>query len=398
MKHIEAKANGLLSMPGLIDCHVHFREPGLTQKGDMESESKAAKAGGVLTVCEMPNTIPPTVTVEAFADKVERAKRIKDVDIRFFFGITASEHLEELKQLYASPLWKRCSGVKLYFDHSTGNQKIDASLLDAAFELCAQLNIAVVCHCEDPETNEEVRSQMVDARNIEAHSLLRPPESEDIAIERAIALARTHGTHLHIAHLSTMQGIEQVRAAKNEELKVTCEVAPHHLFLTVDDYEVLGTLGKMNPPLRTIDHQEALWAGIVDRTVDCIATDHAPHTLKEKKGTEIAGSPLRAPSGVPGVETMLPLLLTVAAGKWPHPSGHPLFHTPHAAFFVDDIVRLCFKNPNHIFHLGKDAAPEKIQIDPEAEWTIHGKNLHSKCGWTPYEGWKVTGKVLRSDV
>ena len=394
--HETIDASDYLVLPGLIDCHVHFREPGLTHKGDIASESAAAIAGGVTTACDMPNTVPPTVTIEALRAKVERAELTSACDLRFFFGATASEHLIALETLFMDPLHRdlraRCCGLKLYIDHSTGNQKIDASLIDDAFAVSARLGIVVVCHCEDPGINIESLASVPD-RGIEAHSLLRPAESEECAIAHAIDCAERHGTHLHIAHLSTMQGVELVRDAKKKGLSVTCEVAPHHLFLTEQDYEALGTLGKMNPPLRSAEHQEALWQGIAEGTIDCIATDHAPHTLEEKKNPE----PLQAPSGVPGIEMMLPLLLTVAAGHWPHP------HSQHSTFNIQpsDILRLCFTNPNRIFGLGKygivEGAPaDLVLVDLNAAWTVRGAALHGKCGWTPYEGWNVKGKVVRT--
>ena len=162
------------------------------------------------------------------------------------------------------------------------------------------------------------------------------------------------------------------------------------MFLTVEDYETLGTLGKMNPPLRSKEDQAALWGGIADGTVDCVSTDHAPHTLDEKK----SGDPLKAPSGVPGVETMVPLLLTVAAGKWPHPNPNAKSIKEKAKIQISDIVRLCFENPNRIFQLGRTKTDRTITVDLDQEWVIHGKELHSKCGWTPFEGWKVCGAIL----
>jgi dihydroorotase len=366
-------------LPGLIDCHVHFREPGLTHKGDMQSESRAALAGGVTTVCDMPNTVPPTVTVEALQGKVRRAERIRDCDIRFFFGVTEAKNLIALRKIWIGSethlrlLCARCVGVKLYLDHSTGNMGADRRVTEETFKLCGELGIPVVCHCEDPGINR-------------AHPE-RPPESEEHAVSYAIGLARTYRAPLHIAHISTKGAVDLVRRAKAEGLSVTCEAAPHHLFLTLEDLSRLGPLGKVNPPLRSSEHQEALWDGIADRTVDCIATDHAPHTLEEKNSD-------RPPSGVPGVETMLPLLLTVSSGLWPGPNlQHSTFDIQHS-----DIIRLCFTNPNRIFALGK-RAPEQggdaIEIDLEKEWTIRGADLHSKCGWTPFEGWRVKGKVVR---
>ena len=225
-------------------------------------------------------------------------------------------------------------------------------------------------------------------KDISAHSENRPAESEERAIEHVLELMKKYNVGFHVAHLSTAKGLEVVRKAKRKNLPMTCEVAPHHLFLTVEDYASLGTFGKMNPPLRSHDDQQALWEGIQDGTVDCISTDHAPHTLEEKN-TDAA---LSAPSGVPGVETMLPLLLTVAAGSWPHP--HAKLKMKNVQLKIEDIERLCFTNPNRIFNLGKDAHADTIKVDLDAEWVIHGEKLHSKCGWTPFEGWLVKGKIL----
>lgn len=388
---------GKLLMPALIDCHVHFREPGLEHKATMKTEAASAAAGGVLTVCEMPNTNPPTVTVAALADKVRRAAEIFDVDIRFFFGITQDIHLAAFLEMMDSSaeemqrLRARLAGVKIFLDHSTGNQKIADELIASVFKACADHHVTLVAHCENPEMNAAAAAQNTDP-NVASHSAMRPADSERVAIEYAIGVARVHGTNLHIAHLSTAGGVELVKKAKAEGLNITCEVAPHHLFLTTNDYTTLGTLTKMNPPVRSEEHRSALWQGIADGVVDCISTDHAPHTLEEKT----TGEPLKAPSGVPGVETMLPLLLSVAAGHWPHPNDAHVCPT----LSYSDIVRLCMTNPSRIFKLGKnDIEKEKqvavLVIDPEATWTIEGKKLHSKCGWTPFEGWTVKGKLER---
>lgn len=402
--------SGLLLFPGLIDCHVHFREPGLTHKATMQSEAAAARAGGVTTVCEMPNTIPPTVTIAALADKVRRAAKIEDCDLQFFFGITEVAHLHALRELWTGTsaelrrLKKHCCGMKLFLDHSTGNQKIAAELLDEVFAMCAELGIVIVAHCEDPEINEAAMrdgsrreadsAKRIADSDVAVHSQMRPPESEEKAVKMAVDLVRKHGAHLHVAHLSTKQGLALIAKAKKEKLPVTCEVSPHHLLLTVDDYAELGTFAKVNPPIRTKEHVEALWKGISDGVVDCIATDHAPHTKEEKA----AKNPLQAPSGLPGVETMVPLLLSVAAGKMP--GGSAKGQGPRAKLLYQDILRLCFENPNRIFGLGKkgitEGAPvDLIFVDPEAEWTIRASELHSLCGWTPFEGWEVKGKIVR---
>ena len=394
-------ATDLLIFPGLIDCHVHFREPGMEEAEDMESGSQAALAGGVTTVCEMPNTDPPTCTLDALMDKLERAKRIKDVDIRSFFNVSTEEHLDELAKINPDDI----CGVKIYFDHSTGNLGANRDAIEGAFKLCTDRGIVIVGHCEDAEINDQAKQANTET-TIDAHSEIRPPESEAKAIEEGIALSKKYGTKFHVAHLSTKQGLDIIRAAKTDNQNITCEVAPHHLFLSTDDYDHLGTLGKMNPPLRTPDHCEVLWEGIKDGTIDCIATDHAPHTIESKQcHTEAARSmtPLDSPSGVPGVETMLPLLLSAASNNNPNPR-HPNTLIPVLSevegLQYSDILRLCFNGPNQIFSLGKPGIqPGKpadiLLVNPKETWAIHGKDLHSKCGWTPYEGWEVTGKVER---
>ncbi len=377
---------GKLLFPLLIDCHVHFREPGLEHKATMQTESAGALAAGVGCVCEMPNTIPPTVTVAALADKVRRAAEVDGTVLKFFFGVTEEAHLRTLRDLWTGTsmelkrLKHHCSGLKLYLDHSTGNQKVDGGIVDEVFKVCAELRIPLVAHCEDSAMNDAAKLANP-GTDVALHSVHRPPESEATSIAEAIALAKKHGTALHIAHLSTALGVDLVRKAKKAKIAVTCEASPHHLLLSTEDYASLGALGKMNPPLRSPADSAALWKGLADGTVDCVATDHAPHTLEEKKSSD----PLAAPSGVPGVETMLPLLLTEAAKK---------------KIAYTDILRVCFTNPNRIFGLHQPSIEEKTiariaVIDPAKEWVITGKNLKGKCGWTPFEGRTVTGSVER---
>lgn len=374
-------ANGHMLFPGLIDCHVHFREPGFEAKATMQSEAVAARAGGIACVCDMPNTDPPTVTVAALADKVRRAADVRSCDIRFFFGVTRDAHLTTLKDLWSSSseelvrLRKRCAGVKLYLDHSTGNQKVAEELLGEIFETCANLSIPIIAHCEDPEINNTAKAANM-SDDISAHSVVRPVKSEVRAIENAVELVRTYGAAFHVAHLSSAEGLEVVKKAKSEKLPVTCEVAPHHLLLNVHDYERLGTLCKMNPPVRNPEDNAALVAGVKNGDIDCIATDHAPHTSEEKR----EGAPLQAPSGVPGVETALPIALTL--------------------FAPDVIYRTMYENPNAIFRLDRGdlkegSTTEIVIVKPDVPGEIHANNLHYKCGWTPFEGMKTKGAILR---
>lgn len=382
----------LLHFPKLIDCHVHFREPGFPQKATMATEAQSANSGGVGTVCEMPNTNPPTNSIAALQDKVVRAEAIKALDIRFFFSVTQPEHLEDIKQIWLektpelAKLKKRVCGIKLFLENSTGNLKTDAKFVPTIFKEAAAIQIPVTCHCEDAAMNSAANTIETDT-SVQSHSRRRPPESEGVSIQYACTLAKKYGGQLHIAHLSTLQGLAAVRKAKADKVLVTCEVAPHHLFLSTEDYDTLGTLCKMNPPVRDIKHSKALWEGILDGSIDCISTDHAPHTRQEKA----IQPPLEAPSGVPGTATMLPLLLTVAANKWPHPtSKRPI---GLGTFTYQDIVQLCFTAPNTIYNLKKDVL-DTITIDPIKEWIIKGALLHSQCSWTPYENWHVQGGLV----
>lgn len=374
-------ARGHTVFPGLIDCHVHFREPGFEHKATMKTEAASARAGGVTCVCEMPNTDPPTVTISAFSDKVRRAAEVTDCDIRFFFGVTTAQHLATLRDLWTGTaeelqrLKPHCSGVKLFLDHSTGDQKIEAELLDDVFAVCGQLQIPIIAHCEDPQLNATAKKANTKT-DVAQHSVVRPAQSEVKAITNAIALAEKHNAALHVAHLSTKRGLEIITQAKEDGLPITCEVAPHHLLFTTFDYKHLGTLCKMNPPVRQTEDNEALWHGIEEGLIDCVATDHAPHTLEEKQ----TDPPLDAPSGVPGVETALPILMR--------------------RLQPDQIYRLMFTNPNRIFGLGRPdltegSSAEIVIVDPTAVWELHAKDLHSKCDWTPYEGREVRGKVVR---
>ncbi len=284
-------------------------------------------------------------------------------------------------------------GVKIFLEHSTGNQRLEAGMVDDVFKMCKKYNVLLMAHCEDAAINARAEREYDGIRHVEMHSIIRPPESEARSIRDCISRVRAYGTRFHIAHISTLQGIDLLRQAKAEKLPVTGEVTTHNLFASTKDYKTLGTRIKMNPPIRPEEHSKALWFGVADGTVDIITTDHAPHTVQEKDNPE----PLKAPSGVPGVETRIPLLLSVAADHWPHPTSE---RPDYANLTYQDIRRLCFDNPNRIFNLGKGdiLSGEKCDIvivDPKAEWTVRAKDLRSRAGWTPYENWRMKGRVER---
>jgi dihydroorotase len=384
----------MIRFPRLVDCHVHFREPGLEWKGDLLSESIAAFFGGISVVCEMPNTNPPTQTIVALQDKILRAKRAeKYCDARFFFGATCAAHLTELESLWCNldfaETKRRCSGLKLYLDNSTGDMKADDNVLSAAFNLCGKLGVTLVAHCEHAPTNNSCCST-IPYTGPAAHSLRRPPISEARSIAAAIDLARTHKTKLHIAHLSTAEGLRAVVDARAAGLSVTCEVTAHHLFLSTSSYDCCGAKVKVNPPVRDLSDRDALWEGVFNGDVNCFCTDHAPHTTAEKDDL------VNPPSGIPSVELLLPLLLTATNGIWPHPTDPPPPSWSKYRLTHDHIIRMMHQQPNEIFSLGL-SSELTTAVDLGCEWTVAEGKLHGKCGWSPYNGWKLTGKAIVSD-
>lgn len=373
-------AAGLLIFPGLIDVHIHAREPGGEHKEDWYSATCAAVAGGVTTVLAMPNTSPPVIDAPSFAYALDRAQRKAVCDFGLYLGATnTNQSVAE-----QTPHLGEC-GLKMYMGSSTGDLLVNefAPQYEHFARYPAERLIAV--HAEHEPAVQYFASR----------GARRPPICADLETARAITLAEYCRRPVHICHLSTRREIELVRDAKSRGLPVTCEVTPHHLFLNLD-YELRADLPKelrlhqptcyaMNPPLREVSHMQALWENL--DVVDCVATDHAPHTLQEKHSA-------RPPSGVPGLETMLPLLLTSALEETARSERLTL----------SDIVRLCCAGPARLFRLaGKGTiAPgfdaDLTLVDPNSEWTIGDKPLFTKCGWTPFAGRRVRGAVRQTFV
>jgi dihydroorotase (multifunctional complex type) len=355
-------AEGLLVFPGLIDPHVHLREPGGEHKEDFASGTRAALAGGFTTVLAMPNTSPPLIDRETLMQARALAASKAVCDVGFFVGATA-DNAEQVMELAG------VVGLKLYMGSSTGSLLVaDLAGQAAHFEGYAGL---VAVHAEDEEAVEYFRTRAHFAKLGQR----RPPICASLAVSRALALAERFETRLHICHVSTAHELALIRDAKARDVKVTCEVTPHHLFLNAGDEARLGALGRMNPPLRAQKDVDALWENL--DVVDCVATDHAPHTLEEKRGRI-------PPVGVPGLETALPLMLTAV-----HESRLPLV----------EIARLMAEGPARVFGLerkgriapGYDA--DLTLVDAEEEWTIGEKTLQTKCGWSPFEGCRAKGMV-----
>lgn len=358
-------AAGLVALPGVIDAHVHFREPGLTHKEDWASGSRAALAGGVTTVLDMPNTSPPTTSLAALADKRYLASQGSLVDFGLFFGLTEHNLAEALRA-------EGVAGLKLYMGASTGGLLVTSDeALDRVF---AEARYPVVVHAEEERILRERRAAWLTEPSCVDHGVLRGIEAAVEATRRAIDMAWRNGARLHVAHLSTGAELDLVEQARRSGVRVTCEVAPHHLLL--DESYVLehGCRGKVNPPLRPAAEREALWRRLSQ--VDMIATDHAPHLPSEK---DLPYE--RAAAGLPSVELYLPLLLDcVAAGR----------------LSLSELVRLSATGPASVFGMTSKGRLEPgfdadiALVDLDAERVVDSSKLYSKCGWSPY-----TGRTLR---
>ncbi|MEZ4474054.1 MAG: dihydroorotase [bacterium] len=365
----QVDARGLHLLPGAIDPQVHFREPGKTYKEDLATGSAAAAVGGVTAFLEMPNTDPPTTTEALLADKIARATDRATAHFGFFFGATP-DNAATVAALDPT----RVPGIKIFMGSSTGTLLVDEQAALEAHFAAARVPIAV--HAED-ETRLKARVAAYAGQTDPAlHPIIRDEQAALIATTRAVELARRHEKRLHVLHLSTAEEVDFLRGLPDEGW-VTTETLPQYLWLDADAYATLGTRLQMNPPVRAKRHQAALWAGLLDGTIACIATDHAPHTVAEK-----ALPYGQAPSGMPGVELSLPLMLhAVQAGRC------SLRH----------VVRWMCEGPADCYGLarkgrllpGHDA--DLVLVDLKRSRRVEAADVVSKAGWTPFEGWTLTG-------
>jgi len=345
-----------ITLPGLIDPHVHLRDLGQDEKEDFYTGTAAALAGGFTTVLDMPNNPEPITTIERLVKKKQIAKEKIVCDVGFYFG-TQGNNFEEFEKL-SSPNILRANeesreanndqfstssnnnvyGLKVYMNHTTGNFLFDKSLLTKLFGSWTHAAGPILFHAEGE------------------------------SIGQVLQVVKKHPKPVHICHISTREELQFVLDAKQLGMPITCGVTPHHLFLTESDAIKLGPFGMMKPPLTTKEDQEFLWKNL--HNIDVIESDHAPHSKEEKQNQPV-------PFGVPGLETTLPLLLTAVNGN---------------RLTIDDIIRLCHTNPARIFHVPVDKTTT-VEVDMDSEYEIKNENLLTKSKWSPFDGWKVKGKV-----
>jgi len=379
-KIIDAEGNYLI--PGAIDDQVHFREPGLTHKGNIASESRAAVAGGITSFIEQPNTVPNAVTQELLEQKYQIASETSFANYSFMMGGT-NDNLEEV--LKTNP--RNVAGIKLFLGSSTGNMLVDnEEVLEKIFSSTPML---IAVHCEDEATIkanlEKYKAEYGDDVPVTVHHLIRSEEACYISSSKAIALAKKTGARLHIFHLSTAKEMELfTNKIPLEEKKITAEVCIHHLWFTNEDYAKKGNFIKWNPAVKTAKDRDALWEALLDDRIDVIATDHAPHTLEEKSLPY-----LQAPSGGPLVQH------AVVAMFEAHHQGK---------ISVEKIVEKMAHNPAKIFKIEKRGFIKEgyyadlAIVNPGMPWNVKKDNILYKCGWSPFEGYNFKSRITHTFV
>ena len=375
-------ASGKYLIPGLIDDQVHFREPGLTHKAHIKSESKAAVAGGITSFIEMPNTNPQTTTIEKLNDKFNIAKETSYANYSFMFGGT-NDNLDEI--LKVDP--KQVAGLKLFLGSSTGNMLVDnPEVLEKIF---SSTDLVISVHCEDEATIRANTKKYVEEYGddipMKYHPIIRSEEACYISSSQAIELAKKTGARLHVFHLST--GKETTLFSNKiplKDKKITSEVCIHHLWFNDKDYETKGSLIKWNPAVKTQKDQEQLLKALLDDRIDVIATDHAPHTIEEKNNVYT-----KAPSGGPLVQHALPALLEM------HHKG---------LISIEKIVEKFCHNPAILFDIEKRGYIKEgyfadiVLVDINHPWTVTKDNLLYQCGWSPFEGTTFKSRISHTFV
>ncbi len=377
---VDAEGNYLI--PGVIDDQVHFREPGLTHKGNIETESRAAIAGGITSFIEQPNTVPNAVTQELLEQKYEIASQTSFANYSFMMGGT-NDNLEEV--LKTNP--RNVAGIKLFLGSSTGNMLVDDQ--DTLEKIFSSTKMLIAVHCEDEATIkanlEKYKEEYGDDIPVKVHHLIRSAEACYKSSSKAIELAKKTGARLHVFHLSTAKEMELfTNKIPLEEKQITAEVCVHHLWFSNEDYETKGSLIKWNPAVKTTEDREALWEALLDDRIDVIATDHAPHTLEEKMNAYTS-----CPSGGPLVQHALVAMFEAQLkGK----------------ISVEKIVEKMCHNPAKIFKIEKRGFIKEgfyadlVIVNSHQPWVVKKENILYKCGWSPFEGTNFKSRVLHTFV
>ncbi len=365
-------AAGLHLLPGVVDDQVHFREPGLTHKEDLAHASRACAKGGITTFLEMPNTVPNAITQELLLDKLALGAEQSIVNYGFYIGATP-DNIEELKHATRTP------GIKIFIGSSTGDLLVDGQ--DALEQIFAETTLPLTAHCEDETTIAENRKRIGPITHLADHSRIRDHQAAIVATQRAIDLALRHKHRFHVLHVSTAAECDVI---PGNDPWITGEACPHHLFFNIDDYARLGTLVQMNPSLKTAADNEAIWQALVDGRLQVIATDHAPHTLEEKRQPYP-----QSPSGLPAVENSLALLLNeVNRGRCNlEQVVHWMCDAPARVWDIVGKGRIA---------VGYDA--DLVLVDLRKKQTVRNEDQLSKCGWSPWHGTELTGWPVRTWV
>lgn len=373
---------GKFILPGVIDEHVHFRDPGMTEKGTIASESRAAVAGGVTSFFDMPNTNPQTVTIQAWEDKMEHAANVSAANYAFFIGAT-NNNLQEILSADRSLV----PGVKLFMGSSTGGMLVDDD--SEIRQLFTKFGGVIACHAESEaviaRNRQLLMEQYPDGIPVGMHSRIRSSEACYESTARAVKLARETHARLHVMHITTADELALFAPGDLREKHITAETCPHYLCFTEESVELTGGLTKCNPALKTEADRQALLRAIADGRIDVIATDHAPHLLAQKMG----GTALTVASGMPSVQFSLPIMLQL---------------TDMGYFSIEDVVRKMSAAPAQLFGIAErgfiqnGCYADLVVVDPNADYTITRDCVLSPCGWSPYEGMKLHYRVEQTWV
>ena len=379
----EIDATGLYLFPGVIDDHVHFREPGLTHKADIASESRTAAAGGVTSYMEMPNTQPPTTTIDLLEDKYRLAAQNSRVNYAFFFGAT-NDNVDDILRLDAT----RVPGVKVFMGSSTGNMLVDKE--DSLYRLFSTSPLLLMAHCEDTsiiDANIKAFKKRYKGQNdfpVRYHSRIRSAEACYASSSLAVQMAKDTGARLHVAHISTAKELKLFDTCPLSEKQITAEAVIAHLTFSIEDYDRMGTLIKCNPSIKTPEDRAALRQALTNGKIDVVATDHAPHLFSEKQG-----GALKAASGMPMIQFSLVTMLAMSdEGVLP----------------IERVAKLMAHNPATLFNIDKRGFirpgyyADLVLVDPNGNWQVKEGRYYTKCGWTPMDERTFKWRVRRTIV